>query len=69
MKKVWRVVAFTVLFALIYNLAPLWNVPIEALAVGFVLAPFIILYMVWVVLRYGKPSRHTFNDRYYEDIP
>ena len=30
-------------------------------------APFIILQMVYVVLKYGKPSKYTFGERFYDD--
>lgn len=30
-------------------------------------SPFFILYMVYNVLKYGKPSQHTFEERFYDD--
>ena len=33
----------------------------------FSLSPFFILYMVYTVLKHGKPSQHTFDERFYDD--
>lgn len=43
------------------------GVPDEAIIAMFILAPFIVIYMVFVVLKYGKPSKFTFEERFYED--
>jgi len=33
----------------------------------FILAPFIVIYLVFVVLKYGRPSKFTLEERFYED--
>jgi hypothetical protein len=33
----------------------------------FILSPFVVIYMAYVILKYGKPSKHTFEERFYED--
>jgi hypothetical protein len=34
----------------------------------FSLSPFLLITMVWVVLKYGKSSQKTFDHHFYEDI-
>jgi len=33
----------------------------------FFLSPFLVLYMGYVILKYGKPSGSTFDERFYDD--
>jgi len=34
----------------------------------FSISPFLIIAMVYVVIRYGKASEYEFNDRFYDDL-
>ena len=68
MKKVAAVILFVTLFAIFYILAPFIGVS-EKLVFGMLLiSPFFVVYMAYVILKHGKPSAYTFDDRYYEDL-
>ncbi len=67
MKNVPVVVALVTLFAVFYQLSPYIGIPDAAILLMFMLSPFLVLYMAYVILKYGKPSGHTFEERYYED--
>jgi hypothetical protein len=34
----------------------------------FVLSPFLVVWMVYTVLKYGKPSGKKFTDDFYDDV-
>lgn len=67
MKKVPVVILLVTLFAVFYNISPHIGIPGKAIIIMFILSPFLLVYMVYVILKYGKPSGHTFDDRFYED--
>jgi len=33
----------------------------------FLLSPLVVTYMAYVILKYGKPSEYTFEERFYDD--
>ena len=68
MKKVPATITFVTLFAVFYHIAPFINVPDKLIYGMFLVSPFLVLYMAYVILKYGKPSGHTFKDRYYDDL-
>ena len=68
MKRVQVVITFVTLFAVVYHSAPYIGIPDTAIFVMFLISPFLVLYMAYVILKYGKPSEYTFDERYYEDI-
>lgn len=67
MKKPAVIIAIATLYLVIFQSAPLIGIPDEAIIAMFILSPFIVIYMVYVVLKYGKPSGHTFEERFYDD--
>ena len=67
MKKVQLVIIFVTLFAVFYNISPHIGISSQAITLMFILSPFLVIYMAYVILKYGKPSGHTFDDRFYED--
>lgn len=67
MKKMWVVITLVTLFAVFYHMSPFIGVSDNAIIVMFILSPFLVLYMAYVILKYGKPSRYTFDERLYED--
>ncbi len=67
MKKPAIVITLATLYLLFFKVSPYMGVPDEAIIAMFILAPFIVIYMVFVVLKYGKPSKFTFEERFYED--
>jgi len=67
MKKPAIVIAIASLYLIVFQASPYIGIPDEAIIAMFILAPFIVIYMVYVILKFGKPSQHTFNERFYED--
>ncbi len=67
MKRVPVVITLVTLFAAIYHLGPYMGLPDTAIFTMFLISPFLVLYMAYVILKHGKPSGHTFDERYYED--
>ena len=68
MKKVWLVIAFATLYLFFYQLTPYIGVPEEIIIALYILSPFVIIYMVYVVLKEGTPSKYTFDERFYDDF-
>lgn len=68
MKKPAIIIGFATVFMLFYNMAPYIAIP-DAIIIGmFILSPFVIIYMAYVIIRYGKPSRHSFEEKFYDDL-
>lgn len=43
------------------------GIPDEFIIAMFILSPIVVIYMAYVILKYGKPSDHTFEERFYDD--
>jgi hypothetical protein len=67
MKKPAIIIALSTLYLIIFQVSPYIGIPGEAIIAMFILSPFIVIYMAYVLLKYGKPSKHTFEERFYED--
>jgi len=67
MKKPAIVIALSTLYLIIFQVSPYIGIPDEAIIAMFILSPFVVIYMAYVILKYGKPSKHTFEERFYED--
>jgi hypothetical protein len=67
MKRVENVVVAVTLYAIIFNVCIYTGVPYRVVFFMFFLSPFLVIYMVYAVLKYGKPSGHTFDERFYDD--
>lgn len=67
MKKAEVVVLLVTIYAVLFQAAPLLGFPEQAIIAMFVLSPFLVLYMVYMVLKFGEPSQHTFDERFYDD--
>jgi hypothetical protein len=68
MKKPAIIITIATLYLFFFRLSPYISVPEEFIIAMFVIAPFLLIYMVYVVLKYGKPSNYTFDERFYEDV-
>ena len=68
MKKPAIVIALATLYLIIFQISPYINASEEAIIAMFILSPFIVIYMAYVILKYGKPSGHTFEERFYDDF-
>jgi hypothetical protein len=67
MKKPLVVIIFATLYLIFFYASPHIGIPDEVIIPMMVISPIVVVYMVFVVLKYGKPSGHTFEDRFYED--
>ena len=67
MKKVPVAIFIATLYALLFQATPYIGIPDDVIFGMFLLSPFIVLYMVYVILKYGKPSSYTFEERFYDD--
>ena len=67
MKKPAVIITLATLYLLFFKASPHIGIPDEGIIAMFILSPFIVIYMAYVILKYGKPSKHTFEERFYED--
>ena len=67
MKKPAIIILITTFYLLFFQASPYIGVPDGVIIAMFILAPFIVIYMVYVVLKFGKSSNYTFEERFYED--
>ena len=67
MKKLPVVISIVALYALFFQLTPFIGTPVNIIFGMFFLSPFLVIYMAYVILKYGKPSRYTFEERFYDD--
>ena len=67
MKKPAIIITLSTLYLIIFQVSPYIGIPDEAIIAMFILSPFVVIYMAYVILKYGKPSKHTFEERFYED--
>ena len=67
MKKPLIIIVIATLYLVIFQSTPFIGIPDEAIIAMFIVAPFIVAYMAYVILKYGKPSGHTFEERFYGD--
>lgn len=56
MKDLKHVIGLVSLFVVVYHSAPFIGIPAEVIALMFVLSPFVVLWMVYSILKHGKPS-------------
>ena len=68
MKKPGIVILAVTLFAIIYNASAYLNVTESIILLMFSISPFMVIYMAYVVLRYGKPSGNSFEEKFYDDV-
>ena len=67
MKKPVIVITVATLFVILYHASPYIGIPDEVILAMFILSPIVVIYMAYVILKYGKPSQHTFEERFYDD--
>ena len=68
MKKTVIVITLATLYVLLFHSSPLMHVPDEFVIAMFILSPVVVIYMAYVILKYGKPSGNTFEERFYDDF-
>ena len=66
-----RKVAFTIgvvtMYAAFYQISPSIGVAPVFIIALYLLSPFVVPYMAYVILKYGEPSGYTFEERLYDD--
>jgi hypothetical protein len=67
MKKLPLAIGIVTLYALLFQLTPYIGIPANIIFSMFLFSPFLVMYMAYVILKYGKPSQHTFEERFYDD--
>ena len=67
MKNVPLIINLVTLYAIIFQVAVLVNINEKIIIVLFLLSPLLVFYMAYVILKFGKPSGHTFDERFYDD--
>lgn len=68
MKRVQLTTMLVTLYLLFLLLTPFIEIPsvfIFCMAMGL---PFLMILIVYVVLKHGKPSKYTFKERFYDDV-
>lgn len=68
MKKPAVVITLATLFMVFYNLSPYIGVADEFIIAMFIVSPIVVIYMAYVILKFGKPSKYTFEERFYDDV-
>lgn len=58
---------FVSLFLLVYTAGASAGMPYGIVTFMFLLSPVLVLWLVYSVLRYGKPSGRTFDEYFYDD--
>ena len=67
MKKVPFTVTIATILAVFYQVAPHFGISERYMYLLFFLSPFLVMYMAYVILKYGRPSGNTFDERFYDD--
>ena len=60
-------VSFVTLYLVIYALLATFTSFERGVMLMFLLSPILVLWMVYTVLKYGKPSNKRFDEHFYED--
>ena len=68
MKKAQIAIALVSLYLITFQAAPFIGIPERIIYSMFFLSPFLVIGMVYVVLKYGEPSKYTFDERFYDDL-
>jgi hypothetical protein len=67
MKKVPLVITLVTAYLIFYQLTPHIGISDDIIIGMFLISPFMVISMVYVILKYGAPSKHTFDERFYDD--
>jgi hypothetical protein len=67
MKKVPIAIGIVTLYALFFQVTPYINIPASIVFGMFLLSPFLVICMAYIILKYGKPSQYTFEEKFYDD--
>jgi hypothetical protein len=68
MKNPATAIFISTLYLFLFQASPYLRFPDELIIAMFIVSPFVIIYVVSVVLKYGKPSKYSFDEKFYEDL-
>jgi hypothetical protein len=68
MKKVSVAITIATLYALLFQFTFFVGISEQIIFCMFLLSPFVILYLAYIILKYGKPSPYAFEERFYDDF-
>lgn len=68
MKKVPATIAVATAYAAFYQVSPFIGVATGVIIILWLLSPFVVCYMAYVILKYGEPSSHTLEEKFYDDL-
>jgi hypothetical protein len=61
-------IVLVTLYSLFFQLTSFIEMPSAVIFYMLTGMPLLIIVMVYVVLKYGKPSKYTFDEKFYEDV-
>ena len=67
MKRPAVIIFLATLYLLFFNASPHLDVPNWVIITLFILSPIVVIYMSYVIFKYGKSSKYTFLERFYDD--
>ena len=67
MKRPAVIIFIATLYLLFFHASPVLDVPNWVIIALFILSPIVVIYMAYVILKYGKASGHTFEEKFYDD--
>jgi hypothetical protein len=68
MKNISIAILTATLYLVFYQLSPFIGMPDDLIIALFFLSPFVVLYLVYSVLKHGQPSKYTFDEKFYDDL-
>lgn len=67
MKNIPVVITIVTLYAVFFQVAPFTGMSDGIIFGLFAFSPFPVIYMAYIILKFGKPSAHTFDEKFYDD--
>ena len=67
MKNIPVIITLGTIYAIFFQIAVYLELSDGLIFTLFSGSPFLIIYMAYMILKYGKPSSHTFDEQFYED--
>jgi hypothetical protein len=67
MKKPAVIIAIATLYLFFFHLSPYINIPDAVIIAMFIFSPIVLIYTLYVILKFGKSSKYTFEEKFYDD--
>lgn len=67
MKNIPLVITIVTFYAVFFQIAPFTGMSDGIIFGLFAFSPFPVIYMAYIILKFGKPSTHTFDEKFYDD--